>query len=83
MQNLINAISHYVTLNKRDIELIEQLFVRKELKKNDFFLQPGKYVMNLLLLIRDYYVITFIMKVKKKLFISALRMISSAIITVL
>jgi CRP-like cAMP-binding protein len=42
MQNLINAISAYVSLNNKDISIIEQLFAKKELKKNEYFLQPGK-----------------------------------------
>jgi CRP-like cAMP-binding protein len=42
MQNLIEAIKQYVSLNDDDIELIKKLFVIKELRKNDFFIQPGK-----------------------------------------
>jgi CRP-like cAMP-binding protein len=42
MQNLINAINHYVSLSDEDIERIGQLFVKKELKVNDCFLQAGE-----------------------------------------
>ena len=41
MQNLIEAIKHYVSLNDNDIQLIKKLFEIKELRKNESFLQPG------------------------------------------
>lgn len=42
MQNLIKAIGQYVSLNDDDINLIEMLFVKKELRKNEYFLQSGR-----------------------------------------
>lgn len=42
MQNLINAIKRFVILANDDICKIEKLFVKKELGKNEYFLQPAK-----------------------------------------
>ncbi len=42
MQNLFNAIGKYVSLSDADISSIKQLFIKKEIKKNDCFLQAGE-----------------------------------------
>lgn len=41
MQNLIKAINNYISLSDEDIYIIDQLFVKKELKVNDCFLREG------------------------------------------
>src|SRR5512145_1190592 len=46
MQNLIHAIGSYVNLNNNDIDLIENLFEKRELKKNEYFLHPGRVCEN-------------------------------------
>jgi CRP-like cAMP-binding protein len=42
MQQLIESISKYVCLADADIIIIERLFIRKELKINECFLQAGE-----------------------------------------
>lgn len=42
MQALINAIKHFVSLTDEDIAVIEQLFVKKELKENERLLTEGE-----------------------------------------
>lgn len=42
MQNLIKAINHYISLSDQDIYLIEQLFVKIELKVNNCLLKAGE-----------------------------------------
>jgi CRP-like cAMP-binding protein len=42
MHNLIKAINNYVSLSNEDINIIEQLFVKKELKVNDCLLKAGE-----------------------------------------
>ena len=42
MQNLIKAIKKYIVLSEKDINIIEQLFVKKELKVNDYLLKEGE-----------------------------------------
>jgi CRP-like cAMP-binding protein len=42
MQALINAIKHFVNLTEEDISVIEQLFVKKELKENERLLTEGE-----------------------------------------
>lgn len=44
---LIQRIQQYVPLSKSDCAVIENLFVRKTLKKGEFFLQEGKICRNL------------------------------------
>jgi len=42
MHNLIKAINNYISLSEEDIHVIEQLFVKKELKTNDYLLKAGE-----------------------------------------
>lgn len=42
MDRLILAISQYIKLSSDDIELISNLFLKKELDKNEMILLPGK-----------------------------------------
>jgi CRP-like cAMP-binding protein len=41
MRKLINTISNYITVSEEDIQVIEQLFSKKELKENDYLLKSG------------------------------------------
>lgn len=41
MQSLIQAFKKYVDLNGDDVDLIKKLFEIKELRKNEYFFQPG------------------------------------------
>ena len=41
MENLIKAISSYITLNEHDIHVINKLFVRKEYRKNETIHMAG------------------------------------------
>jgi CRP-like cAMP-binding protein len=42
MSNLFKAIEKYVCLSDTDISVIEQLFIKKELKKHECFLKAGE-----------------------------------------
>jgi hypothetical protein len=42
MEKLIDAIKKYVELTDNDIELINNLFITKKLRKNECFITPGK-----------------------------------------
>jgi CRP-like cAMP-binding protein len=42
MEKLIDAIKKYVELTDNDIELINNLFITKKLRKNESFITPGK-----------------------------------------
>jgi len=42
MENLIKAINSYISLSEQDIDVIKELFVRKNFKKNETILKSGK-----------------------------------------
>ena len=42
MQQLIKSIKEYICLTDTDIFAIEQLFIRKEVKTNDYFFKTGE-----------------------------------------
>lgn len=44
---LINKIKLFITLSQEDVAIIKQLFHRREIKKNDYFLKEGQISMHI------------------------------------